>query len=136
MEASSRGAATYGPHSGSVGALERLGERNFETFRDLTQRRRQESECAELQIGTNCRTQGTCMSLNQSQFWVGASVQHTTSRVPPHKDRSIKDGPGLHLIIVTRIPDRVRLPADLPIQNARTTRLAVGEPERMQQFVE
>ena len=62
--------------------------------------------------------------------WVGASAQHMTSHVPTHKDRYLKGGSGLRLII-TRLPEHLWLPMELPIQ-----RLTVGKLEWMHQFVE
>ena len=72
-------------------------------------RRRQESESAEEQTGAGCRLQGTCMSLNQSQFWVGASAQHMTSQILAHKGRYIKARSGLRLIN-TRLAEHAWLP--------------------------
>ncbi len=83
-EASGRGSATCGLHSGWVGALGSLNERAFETSHDLPgaswrmQWRRQESGRAEQQTGTDCRQERACPPSASLNSWVDPSTQRMT----------------------------------------------------------
>ena len=89
-------------------------------------------------LAPGCRPQGTCMSLNQSQFWVGASAQHMTSWLGTRAQRPVYKGQIGSSLINARLTEYVRLPMGIGgIYRCRINgRLAIGEPERMHQFVE